>query len=449
MSSSSGGEPPPQINSDITLQAENQFHFDLSNRYRINDRGPYYVHIEHREKNIGRLFPIRIGHFLRNIDTFKNNIEDIKAIGLNKVKIIFRNYEIANSLVEHDIIKQNNLIAYIPTFFTQKKGVIKMVDTYFSEDYIKENIESIIKVISVKRLKRKTINDITKEITFVDRQMVFVTFLGNTIPKTVKINMVNFVVDPYIYPVVQCFNCLRYGHTNKQCKGKRKCQNCSQQNCSSENCENEKICVHCNSPDHTSISRECPMYQKQKNIKSIMAVENTSFKEAEAIANNPSYAKITTKNRFSLLTTEENFPSLPDTSTSSRSQNILTNPNKKTTIIKKNKLQKTTVLPLPKKRKSSSPLQSPSIEIYQSRPSYPSQPITPNPYREEYLKYKNIKEYIIENIIQCVHSLLVNEPTFKGVTNQLDNNIRDKISTILESNSDMDFSDNESAKSSY
>lgn len=51
------------------------------------------------------------------------------------------------------------------------------------------------------------------------RQIIVVTFIGNRIPDCVKINMYNFQVEPFIYPIVQCFNCLRFGNNKFQCKG--------------------------------------------------------------------------------------------------------------------------------------------------------------------------------------------------------------------------------------
>lgn len=389
MGETTGGESPPH---DLDVQSNNTnkpldasqnkiekneiIQYDLNNRYRFNDKGPFIVYIEHKEKNIGRLFPIRIGHFLRKDIRFKNNIVDMKSIGKNRVKIFCKNYETANTLIDHELIITNNLVAYIPTFFTQKKGIIKMVDTYFKEEYIKENIESNIKVLSVKRLKRKLFDETSKQNIFVDRQMVILTFLGNNIPDTVKINMVNFIVEPYIYPVVQCFNCLRYGHTNKMCKSARKCQRCGQENCTFDDCVNHQICLHCNSSEHSSMSRTCSVYIKQKNIKIIMANENISFKEAEVISNNPSYSKIVTNNRFSILANHENFPSLPVPNLKNQihTNNFIRKPiPKKQTV---NITNETTKHSSKRRKHSTSPLQSPSIEKEHHKTLHLPQPIS-------------------------------------------------------------------------
>lgn len=98
MGETTGGESPPH---DLDVQSNNTnkpldasqnkiekneiIQYDLNNRYRFNDKGPFIVYIEHKEKNIGRLFPIRIGHFLRKDIRFKNNIVDMKSIGKNSL----------------------------------------------------------------------------------------------------------------------------------------------------------------------------------------------------------------------------------------------------------------------------------------------------------------------------------------------------------------------------
>lgn len=185
---------------------------DFNNKYRSTDKGPYFVFIEHKDKNLGRLFPIRVGHYLTK--TYNKSILDIKSVGINRVKVILNTYEVANSLIDSDVIKQNNLIAYIPKIFTQKKGVIRNVDTFFDEKYLLESVISEKEVVEVKRMVRRIV-DREGKTQMVKRQIIILSFLGNTIPNEVKINSVIFPVEPYIHPVVQCFKCLRYGHTKK------------------------------------------------------------------------------------------------------------------------------------------------------------------------------------------------------------------------------------------
>lgn len=314
---------------------------------------------------------------------FKKDILVIKSIGLKRVKVEFQSYTLANSLIEHEIIKKNNLIAFIPKFYTQKKGIIRAVDTFFDEKFIISEIDSSIPVVEVKRIKRRVVNSGTKEISYVNRQMVIITFLGNRIPDTVKLNLCNFIVEPYISPVVQCFNCLRYGHTAAQCKGKCRCKNCTKEHEPNVNCIEPKMCIHCNSLEHISVSKDCPIYTKQRNIKKTMAFHDASFKEAEFLVDNPSYAKVATNNRFDILKNTDNFPELP--SHNSNSTFLLSKPKSIQNQQQSNHKQI--------KRKHISPPETPKPSDYskiipstsqlslkiQSQPPYPLVKKPPNP----------------------------------------------------------------------
>ncbi|KAK5649975.1 hypothetical protein RI129_001004 [Pyrocoelia pectoralis] len=224
MSEETGGPGPPQNKpSNPLMDCSDENRYDLNNKYKECDIGPYVVFLQHKIKNIGRLFPVRVGFYLQKVNEFKNDILDIKPIGINRVKVIFKTYHIANSLINHEVVIENDLIAYIPKFFNHRKGVVRMVDTYFSEAYLVETIVSTIAVTEVKRLTRKVVDSNTNKTEFIKRQMIVATFAGNRIPDSIKINMVNFHVEPYIHPVIQCLKCLRYGHIQAQCKGKTRC----------------------------------------------------------------------------------------------------------------------------------------------------------------------------------------------------------------------------------
>lgn len=384
------------IRKNVSNMSENRSEspfYDFNNRYKSTDRGPYYVYVEHENKNLGRLFPVRIGHYLFNDSTFRNNVVDIKAIGINRVKVIFKSYYLANQLVTSQVIKNNKLVAYIPRFFTQKKGVIRMVDTYFSESFLKSAIQSDVEVIDVKRMNRKTVGP-DGETVMIPRQIIIVTFLGSRLPSEVKISLVNFPVEPYIHPVVQCFSCLRFGHTSKMCKGTARCKKCGGNHrmidCDSE----ETSCIFCNSKDHLAISKNCPEYNKQFSIKKTMATENISFKEAEKIVNNPSYAKITTNNRFAPLSDLESFPFLPK---SQYTRDKVDNSTLTAPVVRRPFTQPTQI----KKRKSvSSPDRSVPTNSEKKKNVSFSQSILPNPHREDFIAHK-------ENLIEKISILFI------------------------------------------
>ncbi|CAH2011885.1 unnamed protein product [Acanthoscelides obtectus] len=111
MSETTGGcrEPPPPVSDMVTNNKEDEIdlaRFDFKNTYTTTDTGPFFVCIEHKTKNIGRLFPIRVGHYLQQVPEFrrhyryKSNREDK---GQSDIQNIF-----------------NRKLAYQPSMYNQK-----------------------------------------------------------------------------------------------------------------------------------------------------------------------------------------------------------------------------------------------------------------------------------------------------------------------------------------
>lgn len=358
---------------------------DFNNKYKLTDKGPFFVFVEHEDKNLGKLFPMRVGYYLRLDNEYKKSILDIKIVGRNRVKVILDNFRSANSMIGNELLTKNGLIAYVPKFYTQKRGVVRMVDTYFSDEYLLQNIECDRKVMEVKRMERKITDSEGKE-KVVKRQMIVVSFQGNLLPQKIRINGVNFPVDPYVHPVIQCYRCLRYGHVTKLCKNTESvCKKCSLVHSEGE-CSNEVRCLYCNTNSHPSMSRQCPVYLKQKRIKERMAHQNLSFKEAEAMENNPSYAKVVTNNRFQILNNLENFPALSNNVNNTSNYASISKPKTSQPRRPSNSSPSHIKSTFPsKKRKTVDPL-SPGTPNNSS----PAYPIIPNPFAQDFRDYKQV-----------------------------------------------------------
>lgn len=424
MNNQAGGlEPPVHANilsEDLpTSQKTDNYkrNIDFQNKYKPSDTGPYFVYVEHRENNIGRLFPVRVGHYLFTNHLFKNHIEDIKSIGINRVKIIVKSAKVANELVNNEILTSKNLISYIPKVYTHKKGIIRMVDTFLDEDFILSNIESDIEVTEAKRMTRK-MSDNEGHTKIIKRQIVILTFLGSSLPKSVKLNLCNFPVDPYIYPVVQCYKCLRYGHTEKLCRSDVRCCYCSEEH-PKEQCQRKDTpqCVFCKTEDHSSVAKNCPEYIKQRSIKQTMATQNLSFREAESIVNNPSYAKVVNNNRFAVLSDLNNFPNLPSTS-QGKSTTPYSPPLRPKLPVNTQQYRKRKAGKSPERTNKPPPLRK------------ESQPVIPNPYREEFRAYRS---KLVEQISAFINGLIINffpEPAkYTEVINEL--NVKESLITLL------------------
>ncbi|KAG5884012.1 hypothetical protein JTB14_018574 [Gonioctena quinquepunctata] len=169
--------------------------------------------------------------------------------------------------------------AYIPYNNVTSKGIIRGIENSFTEEEIISMINSPFRVLGIRRMNRR--DKERGEIKYIPTSTILITFEGVVLPKYVKMYYMTYSVHTYIPPVTQCFQCLMYGHTKKQCKGKRRCFNCSDIHESEEGYANcVKIrCHNCKSLHHKTNSKDCGEYERQINIRKRMSFENKSFFE--------------------------------------------------------------------------------------------------------------------------------------------------------------------------
>lgn len=405
---SSGGTQQVNRNTSVSgegnVQSESQgktSSIDFNNRYMHTDSGPFAVYVEHKEKNFGRLFPIRVGHHLKINAQFKLAVVDIRSVGLNRVKVILNSFKAANALVNNEILTSQGYISYIPKFYTQRKGVVRMIDTYFTEEYLLAEIECEREIKEVKRMKKWVDDRSTGEKKLVDRQVIIVSFCGSSLPSSIRINGVIFSVEPYIYPVVQCLKCLRYGHVAKQCKStKSLCKKCCGEHENNVECLSDSIyCKYCDSNEHSPTSKSCPYYLKQKRIKQIMSISNVSFKEAENIEKNPTYAKIVTNNRFDILADSHNFPPLPHVQNTVSHTAPLSRPRSHTQAVQRPQHLTSENSQQSKKRRARNLSPPPNAKKGVGK----SSSVLPNPYRSEFISYR---EKLSTQITHFINNLI-------------------------------------------
>lgn len=302
-----------------------------------------------------------------------------------------------------------------------RKGLIRYVDTSFNEEYLKNNLVSNVPIAEVQRMKRK-VNDENEQVTFVPRQVVVLTFEGSVLPNSVKINSVNCPVEPYIQRVTQCFRCLRYGHIAKQCRSTTSlCINCGQNKDENHSCDESKtFCVFCKDSTHKTISKNCPHYQKQQNIKKHMAVSNLSYLDAKKSVDT-SYSSFVTANRYEALslTNDNNFPPLPNkTNLLNTNKYSLSQPSTSNYVTRT----------YSKKRKAHSPLTEPSCPPTFPFVMGPSQPLTINPHKVvSPLETKNLVD-LFSKVFFNIISKIGNIEELKALN---DNFIQTEIDTLI------------------
>lgn len=238
---------------------------------------------------------IRTGRLLNKLRL--RSALNTKQIGKFRNKIVFKDKDEANKLISDKSLEPENLKAFIPKQYVEKVGVIKDVPEELSEQEILENIMSKHKVKAIWRFKRKLDTG-----NMVNTSTIKIVFEGQLIPDEIVLFFACRKVLPYIFSVTQCRVCFLYGHIEKNCKGQKRCQICSEVSSEVHICSNVVKCRHCNEP-HTSNSKLCLEFKRQKHIKELMSLKNMTFQEANGML-----PKV--QNRFTVLENLEEFPML-------------------------------------------------------------------------------------------------------------------------------------------
>ena len=109
--------------------------------------------------------------------------------------------------------------------------------------------------------------------------LYLLTINSPSIPDSIKIGYLNVKTRAYIPNPQRCFKCQKYGHTKNRCQGKDLCAGCGQEGHTMDDCPNDPHCLNCNG-DHRAISRDCPVWKKEKEIVTLKYTEKITFAEA-------------------------------------------------------------------------------------------------------------------------------------------------------------------------
>ena len=107
-----------------------------------------------------------------------------------------------------------------------------------------------------------------------------IKFVGQTLPKDVKIEGQRREILPFIPKPLQCKNCSKFGHTYKKCRNETKCAFCGTEDHSTRwNCGIAKCC-NCGQ-EHHARSKVCPFYIYNTELKLLMSRSGMSAHEAK------------------------------------------------------------------------------------------------------------------------------------------------------------------------
>lgn len=268
--------------------------------YYETDLGPFYVHVSPNgeSNNFGDM---AVGRLLRTMKV--QGVMEVKKINRFTVKLRFDTFDKANSFLTSPFLVQNEFKAFLPRYNITKIGIIFDIPVEYSEQMLKDNIDSPLPIVDIHRFQRNSENERGEKVRIPTRT-VKVSFRGQFLPDEVSFFYAKRKVKPFIPTVTRCNRCLRFGHIVKFCKQEKStCVNCGIIH--EDECESPMKCFHCHSPNHDAKNVNCPEFMRNTLIKEAMVYRNLTFFEA-----NEEFPKV--KSQFSLAEQMTNFPTIQE-----------------------------------------------------------------------------------------------------------------------------------------
>lgn len=131
------------------------------------------------------------------------------------------------------------------------------------------------------------------------------TFKRCTLPEKIKAGIHRLTVRMFIPQPMQCFQCLRFGHPASRCARMKVCH-CGKPFHSDDPCLDPIKCINC-SGQHSSRSRDCPIYKQEAAIQQVKARQKISYTEAKKLVSPENKGNIT---YVEAVTKNSNLPSL-------------------------------------------------------------------------------------------------------------------------------------------
>ena len=130
-------------------------------------------------------------------------------------------------------------------------------------------------VVGVNRVTLK------KERKVISTNTLFLTFGSPDLPKEITVGYLKVKVALFVPNPMRCFNCNKSGHTSQRCKVAEKCPDCGKDKHEGR-CKGPKLCSNCYGP-HASSAKDCPVWQKEKEIQCVRVEKRISFPGARQL----------------------------------------------------------------------------------------------------------------------------------------------------------------------
>ncbi|KAL1447325.1 hypothetical protein WDU94_005621 [Cyamophila willieti] len=249
----------------------------------------------------------------------KKEVYHVVRLNRSKLLVTCSSAKTANEIVKAQKIR-DIYDPFIPYNYVNRVGIIRDVDDEFDDEQLREAIDAKqFNVVSVQRLNRRVVEE--NEVKYVKSRSIKIVFEGKEIPSHVYLYYCRIECEPFIQKVVQCYNCLKFGHTTKFCRNKSLCKKCFVVPGENHTCMSSQVkCVNCDGL-HTPRDDSCPEFARQKNIKMLMSTRCMLFHEAaQVVPASKSMFNVRVNNRFSALSDFSHFPGVDNSGTSQDTQ---------------------------------------------------------------------------------------------------------------------------------
>ncbi|XP_017492322.1 PREDICTED: uncharacterized protein LOC108380461 [Rhagoletis zephyria] len=260
----------------MPLMKQNEGKDDEQLKYDTEHGGPFVVYIDNRCKDQERkpINAITISNVLKKFNL--DGIDEVVKVGYGRVKVGYRNAEVANSVCYDRRLKDKGYEPKILQHCLSKTGLIFDIPTDIPDEELLQDLKSPIPIMKIIRVERRDREDKEKKIP---TRRIKIFFKGQKLPSHIYYAYTKIDVKPFI-PLTQCYRCFRFNHFAQNCKEQQeKCKKCFQVHSEEEQCK-KVVCVNCKH-EHAPTSKDCPARVKAFIIKRTMTLENATYKEAQ------------------------------------------------------------------------------------------------------------------------------------------------------------------------
>ena len=235
------------------------------------------------ERPLVKLSPFAVH---KGIQGIAGTVKEVKRLRSGDILVTCLKKAQADNLLRATTLANVGIKASPHRSLNSSKGVIRARELrYTDEDEIKQELRPQ-GVVNVRRMEFKKEGQVVKTDTYI------LTFNRPEPPRNLIVGYLNIKVDLFIPNPLRCFKCQKFGHGKDRCRAEVACFRCGQKGHDNTACQNDPKCINCQG-DHMAISKNCPVWIKEKEIQRVKLERQISFPEARKFVEGTSPSQMT------------------------------------------------------------------------------------------------------------------------------------------------------------